>query len=228
MKKVFTWNTQGNFQTGVKRATLQALLNECDVGMVQEGGGNVLRERFRVKRKKVRYSMGSAPGAKNTRCTNWAFSRWNGDAWKSKTIGGGDAGRQAAGLHIGGILFVSWHSYAVAENDADTSALFREIVDEVLGPGHATLALVGGDFNTPLPNLILVANSVTSGRMRGGFDNTIFHSGQATHRSGKSLDYFVLLYRGEPRIYDYRINVRRVPVSDHDPVILEFDEDQEF
>lgn len=225
MVKVFTWNTQGNFESGTKRAWVEKLLSQCHVGLIQEGGGRTKSIRFRgVEKRKVFLLKGSAPGAKNTRCTNWAmWSYGEGEKWKSKTIGGGLAGRQAAGVLVNGVLFVSWHSTALSEEDTDSAMLFREVIDTILKPGYAKFVLVGGDFNTPLATMIHVANGVTSGRMRGGFDNTIFYSSQATHKSGQTLDYFVLFYKGQPRNFDYQINVLRVPASDHDPVVLELD-----
>lgn len=216
--KVFTWNTQGNFQQGTKWEDVLNLMVQCDVGLIQEGGGDAsggevnLGHLFAVK--------GAAPGALNTRCCNWTISKQEGTAWYSRTLGGGVAARQAAGIILDGTLLVSWHSTAISEMDEDTSALFREIIDDVLKPGQAARALIGADFNTPLPNMIQVANSATSGRMRGAYDNCIFHSGDSTHQNGSTLDYFVMLQGSEPGNAPHMIEVYPIPESDHHPVVL--------
>ncbi len=58
--------------------------------------------------------------------------------------------------------------------------------------------------------MIHVANGVTSGRMRGAYDNAVFYAGDACSRSGKSVNDFVLLYRGDPESFD-DIEVYPVP-----------------
>lgn len=215
---IFTWNTQGNWQHGPKRTIIeQQLSGGCDIAMIQEGGGSNGNRGY--KQVGSIYGVwGAAPGAFNTRCTNWILSRHGGKPWYSKTIGGGVAGRQAAGLLVKGVLFVSWHSTAANGVDADTADLFRECLMLVKG-GAVRKVLVGADFNTSLTNMIGLTNRLTTGRQYGDCVCNIFYSSDPTHKSGRTLDFFVLLEKGLV-VHDYGIRVRRVVPSDHHPVIL--------
>ena len=221
--KVFTWNTQGNFQKGAKWEDVVNLMVQCDVGLIQEGGSGSENLGYLFA------AYGATPGAKNTRCRNWVLSRQRGTEWYSKTLAGGYAARQAAGMILNDTLYVSWHSTSISENDSDTSELFREIINDVLNTKLAARALIGGDFNTPLPNLIRLADLATKKRARDRSDNhyahSVFHSADPTFENEekevrKTLDYFVLLY-GAPSVNTpHMIDVSPLPESDHHPVIL--------
>ena len=216
--RFFTWNTQGDFMSLPKRQVVENLFNaqNCDVGFIQEGGtdhGNAHLAGCAV-------FSGPQAGALNERCTNYVLvKRASFSAAANPVViqaaGGGVAGRYPAAVSVGNYLLVSWHSTASAASE-DTAKLFKEI----LSTRRGSIAVIGGDFNAePADVQAMVARHV-GGRASKGASLDAKPAPQITHpHSGGTLDHFVVIGAGAEN--GATVGVRNVPVSDHDPVVMD-------
>jgi hypothetical protein len=214
----FTWNSQGDFTATAKSAVVQGLFNtqNCSVGFIQEGG--VDKDKAVITANVNTYG-GPQVGAKNERCTNYVLVKTNlfqaGVNFEHiNAIGGGEAGRAAAAVRIGNTIYASWHSLSGPSN-SDTAALINECKKK---KGVDTI-VIGGDFNTGPDEILGIINrNASAGRGRNDWFCSVFKSGQPTHRSGRELDYFLVLSAGV--LTANPVTVTAVPPSDHDPVLM--------
>lgn len=227
--RLTTWNSQGNLLAPAKLAVANALFGGWGVpiAFIQEGGVGLGGQHGNMT-----LVAGAGVGAFNERCTNYiaVATAWAATSGAqpvilqtkdgSVVIGGGDAGRTAAALQFGDMLFVSWHSTA-SSNNADTSALIAAIEGNPAYTGAIATIVIGGDFNAAPAAVQALANQGTD-RTRGGWTyryRQVFSSGVATHASGRELDFFLVLSRnpvpGAPTV------CLPVAPSDHEPVRLD-------
>lgn len=219
--KFFTWNTQGSFANVQKLKVIEGYFDDgYDVGFVQEGGSGEGGHYAKF----VAIS-GLSVGAKNERCTNYVLigkSLWNKvggtdkiDMFK-KVQGGGEAGRTPAAVQMGDVCFVSWHSISSTDN-SDTGMLVDHCV-KILGIDPSlNYIVIGGDFNSHPKD---VDELITRrGKKHGGIGFDCLYSSDETHKSGKELDFFVVMSR---KSVDYTAwpSVDGVVPSDHNPVTV--------
>ncbi len=222
MRRLFTWNTQGDFTDAAKQAIIQGLLlrDHCVGGFLQEGGSG--KAGTAIPGSTV-YS-GEPVGALNARCTNYvilsdAYAAGSADVVFFDAIGGGVAGRTAAAVRVGDVTFVSWHSLA-GRGNADTSALIEECASRLR---HDQVVVIGGDFNAS-PDDVNDIIGRKAGRKQFALAAaaTVQKSGKWTHegsRGRRELDFFVVL--GGDSGLNCDVWVKYVTPSDHNPVLID-------
>jgi hypothetical protein len=168
---------------------------------------------------------GTSVGAFNKRCTNYVLVSQNAmnaagveDFDCFNAIGGGEAGRTAASVQVGRVIYASWHSKAVRSND-DTWALLDECQDK----GGVDAIVIGGDFNTEPDEIVAMINrhAIERGSGQNNWFCSVFNSGAHTHRGrrGDSELAFLVVYQDQYRAAN--VCVQKAGPSDHHPVIMD-------
>jgi endonuclease/exonuclease/phosphatase (EEP) superfamily protein YafD len=205
--KVVSWNSQGKPDQKEKLAELDAFRSNAKdavVVFVQEGGNADWS-----KRGSDWWGVaGAQVGTKNARCTMYVLVNggWlapdHAKPYPLKTpkggavIGGGEAGREAAGILIGKTLFVSWHSSASGDN-SDTADMIGGFQFNTEAYTGVDMIVVGADFNAKpeaLERMLLQGSE----RAKKQFWVEVYATNQATYK-GKPLeiDYFLVFRRSQ-------------------------------
>lgn len=220
--KFFTWNTQGSFASQPKLAVIEKFFDGgYDVGFLQEGGVDEAGHYA-----KFVAVAGLSVGAKNERCTNYVLigkALWNKGAGKDKidlfkkVQGGGEAGRTPAAVQLGDVCFVSWHSISSSDN-SDTGMLVDHCAKIIWMDHSLNYIVIGGDFNASPKDV----DELIGRRAKhyGGIGFDCLYASDDTHKSGKELDFFVVMSR---KAVDYTAwpQVMGVVPSDHNPVTID-------
>ena len=218
-----SWNTQGDFTVPAKAEEIDRFALGAPVVFLQEGGV----AKAGASGGWTIFS-GDAVGAFNARCTNYVllptlWAKTNGatailltDKKDGVVIGGGEAGRTAAAVGVGRMLFVSWHSIS-SKSDMDTSTLFKAIDGNPDYVRAYDTVVIAGDYNSAPKDIFEVMK-------RAGFKNysaDLVYSGGLTFNDKMELDFFVILSKARPpevRAAQPSATMLDVAPSDHYPV----------